>query len=83
MIALVKHIELERIGRPRRPQAEGVDMGTAPAGNRRVISNGLDRFARMPNMPDRSVFPMFGLDAAAKADLIFEFRPWKFPRIAK
>src|ERR1019366_9056875 len=59
------------------------DMGPAPAGNGRVIGNGLDRFARMPNMPDRSIRPGFGLDAAAEADLVREFRPRKFPRIAK
>ena len=37
----------------------------------------------MPNVPDRTVVQVFGLDPPSKADLIFEFRPRKFPRIAK
>src|SRR5664279_817421 len=58
-------------------------MGSAPSRNWRVIGNRLDGFSGMPDMPDRSVLPMFGLDAAAKANLIFELWPRKLPRIAE
>ena len=82
IVAVVEGVELERIGRARRPQPQRVDVLAAPADDRRVIGDGLDGLGRMP---DRAVAALVVdmLDAAAEMDVVDHFRPLQFPGIAE
>src|SRR5262249_59480537 len=82
VIALVEGVELERIGRARRPQPQRVDVLAAPADDRRVIGDRLHGFRRMP---DRTVAALVVdvLDAAAEMDVIDHLRPLQLPWIAE
>ena len=50
VVAGVEGVELERIGRARRPQAQRVDVLAAPADDRRVVADRLDGFGRVPDV---------------------------------
>ena len=83
IVAGVEHVELERVGRPRRPQPQGVDVLAAPAHDRRIVGDGLHGFRRMP---DRAVAAL-GIDdmfdAAAEMHMVDHFRPLEFPGVAE
>jgi len=78
----VEDVEIERIGRARRPQPQRVDVLAAPAHDRGVVGDRLHGFRRMP---DRAVaaldVDMF--DAAAEMHVIDNFRPLEFPGVAE
>ncbi len=82
IVALVEGVELQGIGRARRPQPERIDVLAAPADDRRVIGERLHGLGRMP---DRAVAALVVdmLDAAAEIDVVDHFRPLQFPGIAK
>src|SRR6266852_3944822 len=82
IIAGVEDVELERIGRARRPQPERVDVLAAPADDRRVVGYRLHGFRRMP---DRAVASLVVgmLDAAAEMDVMDHFGPLEFPGVAE
>ena len=82
IVAAVEHVELERIGRARRPQPQRIDVVAAPADDRRVIGDSLHGLCRTP---DRAVATLLVdmLDPAAEMDVIGHFRPLKFPGVAK
>src|SRR3954453_4411676 len=48
IVASVENVELERVGRARRPQPQRVDVLAAPAHDRGVIGDRLNGLARMP-----------------------------------
>ena len=82
IVALVEGVELQRIGRACRPQAQRVDVLAAPADDRRVIG---DRLHGLGRMPDRAVAALVVdmLDAAAEMDVIDHLGPLQFPGIAE
>ncbi len=82
IVAGVEDVELERIGRARRPQPQRVDVLAAPADDRRVVGDRLHGFA---GTPDRAVAALVVdmLDAAAEMHVVDHLRPLKFPRIAE
>ena len=82
IVAGVEDVELERIGRARRPQPQRVDVLAAPAHDRGVVGDRLHGFRRMP---DRAVAALVldMLDAAAEMYVIDHFRPLEFPGIAE
>ncbi|MEY9880360.1 hypothetical protein ABIA43_001894 [Bradyrhizobium sp. USDA 328] len=82
IIALVEGIELQRIGRARRPQAQRIDVMAAPADDRRVIG---DRLHGLTRMPDRAVAALVldMLDAAAEIDVVDHLGPLQFPGVAE
>ena len=51
MVALVEHFEAQRIDGARRPQPQRVYVPAAPADDRRVVGDRLDRLVRPPNRP--------------------------------
>jgi hypothetical protein len=81
IVAGVEGVELERIGRARRPQPQRVDVLAAPADDRRVVGDRLDGFAgcQMRVAPLASVCST----PPPKADLIDHFRPLEFPGVAE
>ena len=82
VVAGVEHIELERVGRARRPEPQRVDVLAAPAHDRRVVGDGLDGFRRAPGRAIASLLiDMF--DAAAEIDLIDHFGALEFPGVAE
>src|SRR6266702_88523 len=65
IVAGVEDVELERIGRARRPQPQRVDVLAAPAHDRGVVGDGLHGFRRMPDYAVASIaFDLF--DPAAE-----------------
>ena len=82
IVAGVEDVELQRIGRARRPQPERVDVLAAPADDRGVVGDGLHGFAGMPDSAAAAlVIDM--LDAAAEMDVIDHFGPLQFPGVAE
>ncbi len=79
IVALVEGVELQRIGRACRPQAERVDVLAAPADDRRVIG---DRLHGLGRMPDRAVAALVVdmLDATAEMDVDRSPRAAAIPR---
>ena len=51
MVALVEHVEPQRVDGARRPQPQRVDVPAAPADDRRVVGDRLDRLVGMPHRP--------------------------------
>ena len=82
VVAGVEGLELQRIGRPRRPQAQRVDVPAAPADDRRVVGDRFDRLGGMPNVVGALVVALDHLDPAAEADGVVVFGTDEFPRIA-
>ena len=82
IVAGVEDVELERIGRARRPQPQRVDVLAAPADDRGVVGDRLHGFRRMP---DRAVAALGVdvLDAAAEMHVIDHLRPLEFPGVAE
>ena len=81
IVAAVEDIELERIGRMRRPQPERVDVLAAPADDRRVVGHRLHGFRRVPGgAVAAAVVDM--LDMAAEMDVVDHFGPLEFPGVA-
>jgi hypothetical protein len=82
IVAGIEHVELERVGRPRRPQPQRIDVLAAPAHDRGVVGDGLHGFRRIP---DRAVaaflFDVF--DAAAEMHVVDHLRPLEFPGVAE
>ena len=82
IVAGVEDVELERIGRARRPQPQRVDVLAAPADDRGVVGDGLHGFGRMPDgAVAAAVVDM--LDAAAEMNVIDHLRPLEFPGVAE
>ena len=83
MVAAVERVEPQRIGGVRRPQSQRVHPPSAPTDRGRVIGDRLNRFGRMPDVANRGFRDRHDLDRAAEADVIADFRPVKFPRVAQ
>src|SRR6266853_844124 len=82
IIAGVEHVELERVGRARRPQPQRVDVLAAPTHDRCVVGDGLHGFRRMPDRALASLgFDVF--DAAAEMNVVDHLRPLEFPGVAE
>src|SRR5208283_2291953 len=81
-VAGVEGVELEWIGRARRPQAQGVDVLAAPIDDRGVVANRLDRFGRLPDVPSALVVAVDHIDPAAEANRVIVFEALELPRIA-
>lgn len=79
----VEALQVQVFHRPGTPQPQRVDAGTAPADNRRVISNGAHGFVRRPSLDHfpGGIFQCF--DAATKADRVRHFRAFEFPWVAE
>ena len=82
MVALVKDVQPQRIDGARRPQPQQIDVPSAPADDRRVVSDGLDRFIRQPNRARAAVYTRI-IDATAILNVIDDFGPLEFPGVAK
>ena len=82
IVAAVEDVELERIGRARRPQPQRIDVVAAPADDRRVIG---DRLHGLGWTPGGAVAPLLVdmLDIAAEMDVIGHLRPLEFPGVAE
>ncbi len=78
----VESVELERIRRTGRPQAERVHVLAAPADYRRVVADRLDGFGRMPDVPGPLVFALDHFDPAAEADGVVDLWPLELPGVA-
>ena len=81
-IAGVEGVELERIRGARRPKAERVHVFAAPADDRRVVGDRLDRLAGVPDMARTLVVALHHFDRPAEADRITVFGALELPRIA-
>jgi hypothetical protein len=81
VVAGVEDVELERIGRMRRPQPQRVDVLAAPADDRRVVGHRLDGFRRMPGGAVAAAV-VDVLDMAAEMDVVDHLRPLEFPGVA-
>ncbi len=66
----------------RRPQPQRVDVAAAPAGDRRVVGDGGDRFRRVPLVPRRAAAVVDRVDGAAEADRVGHLGPLEFPGVA-
>ena len=79
IVAAVEGVELQRIGRARRPQPQRVDVLAAPADDRGVIG---DRLHGLGRMPDRAVAALVVdmLDAAAEMRCHRPLRAAAIPR---
>ena len=82
IVAGVESFELQRVGRPRRPQAQRVDMPAAPADDRRIVGDRFDRLGRMPDVAGALVVALNHFDPAAEADRVIVFGTDEFPWIA-
>src|SRR5215469_13881212 len=83
MISLVDHVEVERINGAGRPEAQRIDVPSAPANDRRVVRNRLDGFAAMPERL-RATFCRSGLlHPTAELDVVDHLRALKFPRVGE
>src|SRR6516225_4372938 len=56
-------------------------MGAAPPNDRRVVSNGSDRFGRVPDAAFAAITGGDGLHPAPVADIIGDLGPLEFPRV--
>ena len=82
IVAGVEDVELERIGRARRPQPQRIDVLAAPADDRRVVGHRLHGFRRTPCRAVAAA--VIGvLDMAAEVDVVDHFRPLEFPGVAE
>src|SRR5438045_8904496 len=69
IVAGVENVELERVGRARRPQPQRVDVLAAPTHDRGVVGDRLNGLARMPCGAVASIgFDMF--DRATEIDAV-------------
>ena len=82
VVAAVEVLQRQRVVGARRPQPQRVDVLAAPAGDRGVVGDRADAVGRAPDRADRAVGLGDDVDAAAEADLVGDFRPLEFPRIA-
>ena len=82
IVAGVEGFELERVGRPRRPQAQRVDMPAAPADDRRIVGDRFDCLCGMPDVVGALVVALDHFDPAAEADRVIVFGTDEFPWIA-
>jgi hypothetical protein len=55
MVSAVEGVELQRVGRPGRPQAQGVDVPPAPSDDRRVVGDRQHRLRGVPETLDGAV----------------------------
>src|SRR5690606_12740124 len=83
MVAGVEEVEPQRIGCARGPQAQRVHVPAAPAHDRRIISNGFDRLARMPDVACSTAPRRPLLHPAAEMDVVDYLRPGELPGIAE
>ena len=83
MVAAIERIEPQRILRTCGPQPQGVDETSAPPDHRRIVSDRIDGFRRMPDVLRTAVRRRAGLDDAAEADLMAGIRPGDLPRITE
>ena len=77
VIACVECIQLDRVQRVGRPQAQGVHPLAAPAHDRRIHGRGLDLFRRLPLNTIIIVD-----DFSAKTDTVSAFTAIEFPGVA-
>ena len=82
VIAAVELLERDRIHRPRGPQAQRVDVMAAPARDRRVVRDGIDRLRRAPDIAGTAFSRRHDVDRAAESDRVCDLGPLEFPRIA-
>src|SRR5689334_1546275 len=82
MIATIKRIEPQRIGRARRPQPQSVGEFASPTHDWRIVGNRIHRFRGMPDILQIAVFFRPCLYRAAKSDLMRGIWPWDLPWIA-
>ncbi len=82
IVAGVEDVELEGVGRARRPQPQRVDVLAAPADDRGVVGDRLHGFRWVP---DRAVasLRLDVFDTAAVMHVIDHFRPLEFPGVAE
>src|SRR3954449_9626109 len=83
MVALIELFEPQRIDGARRPKPQRVYVPAAPADDRGVVSHGYDRPVGAPYRPHLSGCDRHHLDPAAERDVVYDFRPREFPRIAE
>ncbi|VVO03784.1 hypothetical protein PS720_06398 [Pseudomonas fluorescens] len=79
----VEALQVQVFHRPGTPQPQGVDAGATPADDGRVVGNGAYGFARRPHLDLLAGGIRQRFDAAAKADRVNHFGPFKFPRVAE
>ncbi len=82
MVAAVERLELHRIDRARRPQPQRVDVPAAPADDRGIEGDRLDRFVRNPLDLLRAVRPVDAQDVAAIMNVVDDVRALELPRVA-
>src|SRR5262249_43899250 len=58
-------------------------MSAAPSDNRRIVSNRLDRFVGNPDLARPASWIVVCFDPAAEMDVVGDFGPRKFPRVAE
>src|SRR5580700_9245934 len=83
MIAAVEHVEAQRIDRPGRPQPQRVDMRAAPADDRRIVGDGLDRLFGVPDKSRVTAAPGYRLDPSAVIDIVGDLRPLELPGVGE
>ncbi len=81
MVAEVEDIEAHRIGGAGGPQAQHVDIGAAPADDRRVVGDGPDRFRGVPDMAQTAGVRCDGFDPSAIGDIVGNLGPLEFPGV--
>ena len=82
IVAGVEGVELDRVGRARRPEPERVDVPPAPADDGRVEADRLDGLAGMPDVAHEFAVARDRLDPAAEADGVIDLGALEFPGIA-
>src|SRR5260370_26305467 len=83
VVARVEGVEPQRVRRARSPKAQGVHVMAAPADDRRVVADRLDRLGRLPDMADLAAGPGDPLDLPPEAEPIIAFPPREFPGSAE
>ena len=83
MIAAIECVKAQWIGPTRRPQAQRVNVPTAPAHHWRVVGNSLHNLRRMPDVPRGAALRSDGLDGPAEADCVIDLWSLELPGVTE
>ncbi len=83
MITAIECIQLQRVDRARRPKPQRIDVPSAPADDRRIEGDGLDRLARNPFDLLGAVRTIDAQDVAAVVNVVDDVGAFELPRVAR
>ena len=83
MVAGIEHVKPQRIWRARRPQPQRVHVRAAPADDGRIESDRLHCLGGVPHIALVAFVISNAFDMAAEMNVVDQFAPREFPRIAE